>query len=216
MGLFYLSSVSHSLFELLVLAQHATWLLFQLSGQLFSASTFSSVVSGISLTNCPYIILFFHSSFFSLSHLCLNSFLFTVSLHSIASAAFMPSINGSTEFLTYHPNCFFPSLYIPHNLRYTLSISFLGCSAPYLVINLQFLLSKLFNSSVFHFRIPAPYVITEANQVLAIVLFLPFNFYLNISLTRRRYSLLNFSFYSFSLILSVSTTVSLSIYNQSH
>ena len=37
-GLFYLSCVSHSLFELLVLAQHITWLLFQLSSLLFSVT----------------------------------------------------------------------------------------------------------------------------------------------------------------------------------
>ena len=38
-GLFYLSCVSHGLIELLVIGQHTTWLLFQLSGQLFSATT---------------------------------------------------------------------------------------------------------------------------------------------------------------------------------
>ena len=38
-GLFYLSCVSHSLFELLVTGHHTTWLMFQLSGQLFSATT---------------------------------------------------------------------------------------------------------------------------------------------------------------------------------
>ena len=38
-GLFYLSCVSNKLFELLVLAQHTTWLLFQLSSRLFSDST---------------------------------------------------------------------------------------------------------------------------------------------------------------------------------
>ena len=37
-GLFYQSCVLHSLFELPVLAQHTTWLPFQLSSQLFSAS----------------------------------------------------------------------------------------------------------------------------------------------------------------------------------
>ena len=49
-GLFNLSCVSHSLFELPVLARHTASLRFELS--------FSSIVSGISLTNCPYILLF--------------------------------------------------------------------------------------------------------------------------------------------------------------
>ena len=38
-GLFYLSPVSHGLLELLFLEQHTTWLLFQLSSQLFRAIT---------------------------------------------------------------------------------------------------------------------------------------------------------------------------------
>ena len=38
-GLFYLSCVSHSLFELSVLVRFAKWLPFQLSSQLFSASS---------------------------------------------------------------------------------------------------------------------------------------------------------------------------------
>ena len=63
---------------------------------------FSSVVSSISLTNWPYILLLFHSSFFSLIQLCLNYLLSTASLYSIVSATFTPSINGSIEFLTYH------------------------------------------------------------------------------------------------------------------
>ena len=63
---------------------------------------FSSVVSSISLTNWPYILLLFHSSFFSLIQLCLNYLLSTASLYSIVSAAFTPSVNGSIEFLTYH------------------------------------------------------------------------------------------------------------------
>ena len=134
---------------------------------------FSSVVSGIFLTNCPYILLFFHSSFFSLIQLYFNSFLFTVSLYSIVSSAFTPSINGSTEFLTYHPKLFSSILIhssqlinpIPLLLRYTLPTSLLGCSAPYIVINVLVILSKLFNSSLFHFRIPTPYLIAEATQV---------------------------------------------------
>ena len=116
--------------------------------------SFSSVVSGISRTKCPYIFLFFHSSFFSLIHFCLNSFLFTLLLYSIVSAAFTPSINGSTEFLTYHPKLFSYILIHPSRLinprppisplRYSLSVSLLGCSAPCIVINfLSFCLSFL-------------------------------------------------------------------------
>ena len=155
--------------------------------------SFLSVVSGISLTNCPYILLFFHSSFFSLIHLCSNSLLFIVSLHSIVSAAFTPSINGSTEFLKYHPKLL--SSVLTHSsqlislpppislLSYTLSVSLLACSIPCIAINFLVLLYKLFNSSVFHFRIPAAYLITETAQVqTAIILFFPFNFDLNISL----------------------------------
>ena len=186
-GLFYLSCVSHSLFELLVLAHHTTWLLIQLTSQLFSAST---------MFLFPYILLFCHSSFFSLIHLCLNSFLFTVSLYFIVSATFTPSINGSTQFLTYHLNLFSSILIHPSQLinplppisllRYTLSTALLGCSAPCIVINFLFLLSKLFNSSVFYLRILAPYLNTENAQVsTAIILFLPFNFDLNISLNHR-------------------------------
>ena len=157
--------------------------------------SFSSVVSSISLTNSPYILLFFHSSFCSLIQICLNSFLFTISIYSIVS----PLINGSTEFL---PNYFLihpsqvvnPPPYISL-LRYTWSTSLLGYSAPYIIITFLVLLSKLFNSSEFHFRILALYLITETTQVLtAIIFFLPFNFDLNISLNNcRRYCFLNFS-----------------------
>ena len=172
--------------------------------------SYSSVVSGIFLTNCQYILSFFHSSFFSLIHLCLNSFLFTVSLYSIVSAAFTPSINGSTELLTYYPKLFSSILIHPSQLinprppisllRYTLSISLLGCRARCMVMNFLVLLSKLFNSSVLHFKIPAPYLFTET----AMILFLPFSFDFNISLNRRKYYLPNVSFISFSLILSIS------------
>ena len=115
--------------------------------------SFSSVVSGISLTSCLYILLFFHSPFFSLSQLCLNSFLFTVSLYSIVSAAFTPSINDSTEFLTYHSQLFYfilihssqlinplPSIFL---LRYALSISLQGCRVPCIAIDFLALLTQL-------------------------------------------------------------------------
>ena len=113
-GLFYLSCVSHSLLELPVFDQQMTWPLFQLLTQLFSDSSmllfFPSVVSGIFLTNCPYILLLFHSSLFSLVQLCLNSFLFTVLLYTSVPAAFTPSVHVSTEFLTYHPKLSFSIL----------------------------------------------------------------------------------------------------------
>ena len=79
---------------------------------------FLSVVSSISLTNCPWILLFFHSWFFSLIQLCLNSFVFTVSLYSIVSAAFITH-NLSIPFFP------FPLADMP--------ISLLGCSAPCIV-----------------------------------------------------------------------------------
>ena len=189
-GLFYLSCVSHSLHNMASVSTSKSAFLSHYH------VSFSSVVFSISLANCPYMVLFFHSSFFSLIHLCLNSFLFTVSLYFIVSATFTPSINGSTQFLTYHLNLFSSILIHPSQLinplppifllRYTLSTALLGCSAPCIVINLLFVLSKLFNSSVFYFRILAPYLITENAQVsTAIILFLPFNFDLNISLNHR-------------------------------
>ena len=157
---------------------------------------------------------FLHSSFFSLIPLCLNPFLFTILLYSVVSAAFKPSINGSTEFLTYylkfssiliHPSQLINPIPPISMLRYALSPSFLKCSVTCIAINFLVLPSKLFNSPVFYFRIPATYLITQTAQVLtAIILFLPFNFDLNISLNRRRYSLLNVCFISFSLMLSVS------------
>ena len=61
----------------------------------------------------------------------------------------------------------FPPLY---PLRYNLSTSLLGCSAPCIVINFLVLWSELFNSSVFLFRIPAPYLITETTQILTAVI----------------------------------------------
>ena len=198
-GLFYQSCVSHSLLKLLVFRQHTTWF-FSLSSELFSAITmFLSHLFFLALL-LQTIHTFFSSTVpFFPSSICLNSFLFTVSLHSIISAAFTPSINGPTEFLTYHPNLF-SSILIHH-----LQLSLLGYSAPCIVMNFLALLSKLFNSSVFHFRIPVPYLITEASQVLtAIILFLLFNFNLNITLNRDIYYLLNSYFISFSLILSVS------------
>ena len=178
--------------------------------------SFSSVVSGISQTKCPHILLLFHSSFLSHIQLCLDALLFTVSLYYIVSAAFTSSINGWTEFLTYHPKLFSSILIHVSQLvnplppisllRYTLSTSLLGCSAPCIVINFLVLLTKLFNSSAFHFRIPAPYLITETARVLtAITLFLPFNVHLNISLNSLFLSLWSYQY-----------SISLSMCNQSH
>ena len=142
-GLVYLFCVSHSLFELPVLVPHTVWIPFQFSIQPFLASfmfLLLSVVSGISLRNCPYILLFFHSSFFSLMRFCLNSFLFTGSLYYIVSAAFTPLISGSTQFLTYYRELFsFILMYLSQLsnplppiilFRYTQSTSLLGCSIP--------------------------------------------------------------------------------------
>ena len=105
--LFYLSCVSYSLFELPVLVHHTIWLPFQLSSQLFSASRMF-LFHLLFLEFLLQAVHIFFCSFFPLMQLCLNSlFTVTVSLYSIVSAAFTPSINGSTEFLTCHPRSFF-------------------------------------------------------------------------------------------------------------
>ena len=163
-GLFYLSRVSHSLFELPALAQHTIRLQFQLSIQLLPASIkfLFHLLFLVLLLQTVHTFFCFSIVFFSFLQLCLNSFLFTVSLYSIVSAAFTPSIIGSTEFLTYHPKLS-SSILIHHShlinplpqislLRYTMSIS-LECSAPCIFINFKVLLSKLFNSSALHLRI---------------------------------------------------------------
>ena len=148
------------MFKLPVFAQHTTWLLFQLSSQLFSASSMflsnrlflAFLLQTIHTFFCFSIVPSFPSSN------SLNSFLFTTLLYSIVSAAFTPSINGLTEFLTYHPKLLSsifihqsPSSYFP--AKQTLSISLLGCSPPSIIINFLVLSSKLFNSSISHFRI---------------------------------------------------------------
>ena len=145
--------------------------------------SFSSVISGISLANCPYIFLFFHSFFFSLIQFYLRS-LFTVSFSSIVSADFTPSINGSTEFLTYHSKLFSSLIIHPSQLinplhsifllRYTLSISLLGCSAPWIFMNFLVFLScsliqpdlinfPFFMKSTPHFFIPNCIPISSLN-----------------------------------------------------
>ena len=115
---------------------------FQLSSQLFSASSMLlfHLLFLAFLLQTPCILLFFHRSFFSLIQLCLNPSLFKVSLYSIVSAAFTPSINGSTQFPTYHPKLFSSILVHPSQLinplpptpllRYALPTSLLGCSGP--------------------------------------------------------------------------------------
>ena len=82
-----------------------------------------------------------------------------------------------------------------------MSISLLGGSALCIFINVLVPLSKLFNLSVFHFRIPPPYLITDTAQVLtAIILFLPFNFDLNISFNQIFFAKLFLHFFLFHLI----------------
>ena len=120
--------------------------------------SFSYVVSGFYSANIPYIFLFFHNSLFPIILFCLYFFLFTVSLNAIFSAALTPSISGSTDFLTYHPNLFSSILIHPSQLinlflfislqRYTLLKSLLECSARCIVINFLVFHSKLFNSLV--------------------------------------------------------------------
>ena len=113
-GLFYLSFISHSLYESPALAHHITWLPFQLSSQIFSVNSclfFHLLLLAFCLYKFsmhyfvfPWFLLFF-------IQFCLNSFLFTVSLYSI-----VPLINDSAEVLTYHASCLLQSLQIPHNL----------------------------------------------------------------------------------------------------
>ena len=70
--LFYQYCVLHSLLKLLVLVQHKTWLLFQLSSELFSASTmfpFHLLFLALLLETVPISFCFFHSSFFPLIRL---------------------------------------------------------------------------------------------------------------------------------------------------
>ena len=204
--LFYLSCVSHSLLELPVHAQHTIWLCFN-----FQVS-FSQPVPCFFFICCFWdlsyklsIHSFVFQSFLLFPHPTLFEFLL---IHCIVIfwcfCSFSLLINGSTEFLTNHHMLFSSLLIHPSQflnllppislLRYTLSTSPLECSTSCIVMNFLVLLSKLFNSSVFHFRTPAPYLIIDTAQALiAVILFLPFNFNLNISLNRCRYSLLNFS-----------------------
>ena len=95
-GLFYVSCVSRSFFELLAPAQHTTWLLFQLSSQLFSASTmflFHLLFVAFLLQTVPRFFCFSIVYYFP-SPFCLNSYLLSVSLCSIVSAAFTTSVNS--------------------------------------------------------------------------------------------------------------------------
>ena len=171
----------------------------QLSSQVFSPST-----TFLFHLLFPALLLWIVHTFFCFSigpsfHLsfCFNSFLFAVSLYFIVSAGFTLSVNGWIEFPTYHPKLlssiliytsqFINPLPLISLLRYTLSISLLRCSTPCIVIIFPVLLPKLFNSSVFHYKIHVLYPITETTQVLTgIILFLPLNFDLNISLNRCR------------------------------
>ena len=200
--LFCLFCVSHALFKLSFLA-------FQLLSKRFSAGSmfvFHSLFLAFLLQTVHTFFSF--SILFFLHSLSIHPTLFEFLL--IISAAFTPSINSSTEFhtYTYHLKLFSSILihlsqlinpFTPISLlRYTLSKSVWGCKAPCIIINFLVILSKLFNPSVFYFRIPAPYLITKTTQVLTATVLLPFNFDLNITFNRRRYSLLNF-FLIFSL-----------------
>ena len=77
--LFYLSCVSYSLFELPVLVHHTIWLPFQLSSQLFSASRMF-LFHLLFLEFLLQAVHIFFCCFFPLMQLCLNSFLFTVTV----------------------------------------------------------------------------------------------------------------------------------------
>ena len=173
-GLFYLSYVSHSLFELPFLVQVITWLPFQLSTQLFSGSSMflfhplflAFLLQTVHTFFCFSIVPSFPSSKF----VWIPSYWLC---HYIPLFLQLSHLQSMAQPNSWHiiPSHFLPSLYIPHNLsillppisllRYTLSTSHLGWSAPCIVINFLVLLSKLFNSSVFHFRILASYLIIE-------------------------------------------------------
>ena len=86
----------------------------------------------------------------------------------------------------------------------TMNISF-GCSVPLMFIIFLVALSNDLTSSFDHPMIPAPCLITAtARMLIADILFLPFNFDLNTSFDLLFYSLVNWSFISPSLILSIS------------
>ena len=124
---------------------------------------------GISLINCPYILVFF-----SIAFPCLLLAHPTLFEHYCFCSFQIFNQFSSNEFLTYHPKLFSFILIHPSQLinplppisllRCTKSTSFWRCSTPYIVINFLVLLSKLFNSSVFHFRVPAPVPIPYKNH----------------------------------------------------
>ena len=64
----------------------------------------------------------------------MNFFLFIVVLYSITSAAFTPSINGATEFLTWYPKLFSSIPNIPHNLSIIIMIIILILSIIGIII----------------------------------------------------------------------------------
>ena len=115
-----------------------------------------------------------HSCFFSIAFPCLLLAHPTLFEHYCFCSFQIFNQFSSNEFLTYHPKLFSFILIHPSQLinplppisllRCTKSTSFWRCSTPYIVINFLVLLSKLFNSSVFHFRVPAPVPIPYKNH----------------------------------------------------
>ena len=88
---------------------------------------------------------------------------------------------------------------------YNRATSLFGWSVLYIVINFLVFLSIHSNSSLVHFSNPAPYLKREiAHTLIAFTILFPFNFNFTINLVLLRYSYLNLSFISFSLMLSSS------------
>ena len=103
-ALLHQSSVSNSLFEFPALARYATWLPFQLSGLLFSASSMflfyplflAFILQTVHTFFCFFIVLFFpHPT--QLAFLLIH---FIVIFYCFCSFLSTPSINSSTEFVT--------------------------------------------------------------------------------------------------------------------
>ena len=111
----------------------------------------STVVSGLSFAKYSCILLFFHTPFPSSNAVWVPSYSLNYYNVLFLQLLHLQSVAQLNSWRTI-PGCLLPSLYIPHNLslnrlppisllRYTLSTSLLGCSAPCIVINFLVLLS---------------------------------------------------------------------------
>ena len=81
-----------------------------------------------------------------------------------------------------------------HLCKYSLSTSALGCYVPYIVISFLVFRSRSSSSIFIQLMIPAPYLTMEtALELMAKIIFPPFNFDFSIFLTFLMYSLFDFS-----------------------